>query len=203
VCMCMCACVFACWTAWGRVERQVCIGRGGNASLYSINIEDLLLMQSTLVSTKVSEHGGSNWYMTDLQLGFWGQPLGSRKRRPVFKTQPLGWNAWSGWCHWCGTSWPDPVRLSVSLENCTGEGSTLCHSETDHIAVWCMYMWYYIFLQGGHIKIHLNSDIPVQVDGEPWVQSPGDVVVLKSALKVKNRCIAVYLWHNIHKFRMR
>lgn len=24
----------------------------------------------------------------------------------------------------------------------------------------------------------------MQVDGEPWVQSPGDVVVLKSALKV-------------------
>ncbi|XP_063911722.1 diacylglycerol kinase theta isoform X3 [Zophobas morio] len=37
--------------------------------------------------------------------------------------------------------------------------------------------------QGGHIKIHLHSDIPVQVDGEPWVQSPCDVVVLKSALK--------------------
>ncbi|CAH1986375.1 unnamed protein product [Acanthoscelides obtectus] len=37
--------------------------------------------------------------------------------------------------------------------------------------------------QGGHIKIHLNSDIPVQVDGEPWVQSACDVVVLKSALK--------------------
>lgn len=38
--------------------------------------------------------------------------------------------------------------------------------------------------QGGHIKIHLHSETPVQVDGEPWVQSPGDVVVLKSALKV-------------------
>ncbi|XP_054266246.1 diacylglycerol kinase theta-like isoform X2 [Macrosteles quadrilineatus] len=37
--------------------------------------------------------------------------------------------------------------------------------------------------QGGHIKIHLNSETPVQVDGEPWVQSAGDVVVLKSALK--------------------
>ncbi|XP_070490041.1 diacylglycerol kinase theta isoform X4 [Chironomus tepperi] len=37
--------------------------------------------------------------------------------------------------------------------------------------------------QGGHIKIHLHSETPVQVDGEPWVQSPGDVVVLKSALK--------------------
>ncbi|XP_071865436.1 diacylglycerol kinase theta isoform X2 [Bombus fervidus] len=37
--------------------------------------------------------------------------------------------------------------------------------------------------QGGHIKIYLHSDIPVQVDGEPWVQSPGNIVVLKSALK--------------------
>ncbi|KAK2580423.1 hypothetical protein KPH14_006173 [Odynerus spinipes] len=37
--------------------------------------------------------------------------------------------------------------------------------------------------QGGHIKIRLHSDIPVQVDGEPWVQSPGEIVVLKSALK--------------------
>ncbi|XP_076384566.1 diacylglycerol kinase theta isoform X12 [Megalopta genalis] len=36
--------------------------------------------------------------------------------------------------------------------------------------------------QGGHIKIHLQSDIPVQVDGEPWVQSAGHIVVLKSAL---------------------
>ncbi|XP_067205134.1 diacylglycerol kinase theta isoform X5 [Linepithema humile] len=37
--------------------------------------------------------------------------------------------------------------------------------------------------QGGHIKIHTYSDLPVQVDGEPWIQSPGDIVVLKSALK--------------------
>ncbi|KAL3278720.1 hypothetical protein HHI36_016251 [Cryptolaemus montrouzieri] len=37
--------------------------------------------------------------------------------------------------------------------------------------------------QGGHIKIHFHSEIPVQVDGEPWVQSPCDVVVSKSALK--------------------
>lgn len=38
--------------------------------------------------------------------------------------------------------------------------------------------------QGGHIKIHSHSDIPVQVDGEPWIQPPGDVVVFNSALKV-------------------
>ncbi|VDO03540.1 unnamed protein product [Rodentolepis nana] len=37
--------------------------------------------------------------------------------------------------------------------------------------------------QGGHIRITLKSDIPVQVDGEPWIQSPGQIVVLRSALK--------------------
>jgi len=34
--------------------------------------------------------------------------------------------------------------------------------------------------------------MPVQVDGEPWIQTPGEVVILKSALKVsiflKNLC---------------
>lgn len=39
-------------------------------------------------------------------------------------------------------------------------------------------------IQGGHIKIHSHSDIPVQVDGEPWIQPPGEVVVFNSALKV-------------------
>lgn len=38
--------------------------------------------------------------------------------------------------------------------------------------------------QGGHIKIHLNSEIPVQVDGEPWMMTAGDLTILKSALKV-------------------
>ncbi|XP_076356051.1 diacylglycerol kinase theta-like isoform X1 [Tachypleus tridentatus] len=37
--------------------------------------------------------------------------------------------------------------------------------------------------QGGHIRIRLNTEMPVQVDGEPWIQSSGEVVVLRSALK--------------------
>ncbi|KAA3677994.1 diacylglycerol kinase (ATP) [Paragonimus westermani] len=37
--------------------------------------------------------------------------------------------------------------------------------------------------QGGHIRITVKSEIPVQVDGEPWIQSPGQIVVLRSALK--------------------
>ena len=40
-------------------------------------------------------------------------------------------------------------------------------------------------VQGSHIKIHTNSELPVHVDGEPWIQAPGDIVVLKSALKVR------------------
>nr|CAG4635922.1 EOG090X00MP [Eubosmina coregoni] len=37
--------------------------------------------------------------------------------------------------------------------------------------------------QGGHIRIRMNSELPIQVDGEPWIQPPGEIVVLKSALK--------------------
>ncbi|XP_074599951.1 diacylglycerol kinase theta isoform X2 [Brevipalpus obovatus] len=37
--------------------------------------------------------------------------------------------------------------------------------------------------QGGHIKIKINTEMPVQVDGEPWIQGPGEVTVLKSFLK--------------------
>ena len=40
-------------------------------------------------------------------------------------------------------------------------------------------------MQGSHIKIRTNSELPVHVDGEPWIQAPGDIVVLKSALKVR------------------
>lgn len=53
--------------------------------------------------------------------------------------------------------------------------------------------------QGGHIKIRLNSDTPVQVDGEPWIQNAGEVVVLKSALKAtmlkKKASASTPLWH--------
>ncbi|XP_022709842.1 diacylglycerol kinase theta-like isoform X2 [Varroa jacobsoni] len=37
--------------------------------------------------------------------------------------------------------------------------------------------------QGGHLRIRMNTEMPVQVDGEPWIQPPGEVVVLRSALK--------------------
>lgn len=33
----------------------------------------------------------------------------------------------------------------------------------------------------------MNTEMPVQVDGEPWIQTPGEVVVSKSALKVRLR----------------
>lgn len=37
--------------------------------------------------------------------------------------------------------------------------------------------------QGGRIKIRLNTEMPIQVDGEPWVQSACEINILRSALK--------------------
>ncbi|RUS69393.1 hypothetical protein EGW08_022844, partial [Elysia chlorotica] len=37
--------------------------------------------------------------------------------------------------------------------------------------------------QGGHLRITLLCEMPVQVDGEPWIQPAGEVIVLRSALK--------------------
>lgn len=37
--------------------------------------------------------------------------------------------------------------------------------------------------QGGRIKIRMNTEVPVHVDGEPWLQSPCAITILKSALK--------------------
>ncbi|KAH7726190.1 diacylglycerol kinasetheta [Aphelenchoides avenae] len=39
--------------------------------------------------------------------------------------------------------------------------------------------------QGGSIKITTRDDWPVQVDGEPHIQPPGTITILKSALKAK------------------
>ncbi|KAL5972075.1 Diacylglycerol kinase theta [Taenia solium] len=38
--------------------------------------------------------------------------------------------------------------------------------------------------QAAHLKIILKSELPIQVDGEPFIQPPGQLTVLRSALKL-------------------
>lgn len=39
--------------------------------------------------------------------------------------------------------------------------------------------------QGGNIKIKMSAELPVQVDGEPWLQPSGEISIMKSALKAQ------------------
>lgn len=102
--------------------------------------------------------------------------MGSRERRFILEAKPLGWHVGGRRSHRCCALRPNSIRTKISNANSTGK-------HANHDVELCATNRLFS-RQGGHIKIHLHSDIPVQVDGEPWVQSPGDVVVLKSALKV-------------------
>ena len=50
----------------------------------------------------------------------------------------------------------------------------------------CVCLNYFDCVLHVQLRITLMTDIPVQVDGEPWVQPAGQVVVLRSALKVRH-----------------
>lgn len=112
--------------------------------------------------------------------------MGSGKGGSIQQAQPLGRYAGSRWRYRCSAFRANSVRVAVGHANSTGKclrmelSCALVRFSAGSNRINLVFS----FTQGGHIKIHLHSDIPVQVDGEPWVQSPGDVVVLKSALKV-------------------
>lgn len=38
--------------------------------------------------------------------------------------------------------------------------------------------------QGSYIRITVTKPIPVQVDGEPWIQSPGQIIISAAGPKV-------------------
>lgn len=38
--------------------------------------------------------------------------------------------------------------------------------------------------QGSYIRITMTKPIPVQADGEPWIQSPGQIIISAAGPKV-------------------
>lgn len=54
-----------------------------------------------------------------------------------------------------------------------------------------------------HIRINSDYPVPVQVDGEPWLQPPCQITIIRSALKVKRK-IFLIIGNNLKKiFRQR
>jgi hypothetical protein len=38
--------------------------------------------------------------------------------------------------------------------------------------------------QGNYVRITVTKPIPVQVDGEPWIQAPGNIIISAAGPKV-------------------
>lgn len=100
----------------------------------------------------------------------------AHQRRTIPMPHPLRRLAGGGGGNGRGPSGADPIRVESRCANRSGNNSSNLSALRKLRS---------LLLQGKHIKIHLRSDIPVQVDGEPWIQSPCEVVILKSALKVR------------------
>lgn len=42
--------------------------------------------------------------------------------------------------------------------------------------------------QGNYIRLTVSKPIPVQVDGEPWIQPPGHIIISAAGPKVNSVC---------------
>lgn len=42
--------------------------------------------------------------------------------------------------------------------------------------------------QGNYVRITVTKPIPVQVDGEPWIQAPGNIIISAAGPKVTVFC---------------
>jgi len=45
--------------------------------------------------------------------------------------------------------------------------------------------------QGTNIKMTLKAEVAVQVDGEPWMQPPGKIVITPAAMQVTRSVVAI------------
>ena len=52
------------------------------------------------------------------------------------------------------------------------------------------YLIIYLFMK---VKIRINGEVPVHVDGEPWSQPPCSITIIKSALKVNKFKISLII----------
>lgn len=82
--------------------------------------------------------------------------MGSRKRKLIRTAQPLGWNAGSRRRNRCRSFRSNSIRPQIGNENRTGQSASYVYQRRS------LSLTNRSIFQGGHIKIHLHSETPVQ-----------------------------------------
>lgn len=131
-------------------------------------------------------------FFSSQQLGIRSQPLGTWKRRSVPEANSLRREVGSRRSPWRCTHGSDPVRIEDSNSYRTGRKCEYffpLYPSNRSLMLLANFSRSDSLLQ---IKIKINTDMPVQVDGEPWIQSPGEVIIMKSALNVSLHLIFLH-----------
>ncbi|CAF1165004.1 unnamed protein product [Rotaria sordida] len=165
------------------VDADICLGfhmaREENPNKFNSRIQAKSYYVKTGIR-KMMKKGGLKDFTRDIVLEVDGRRVDLPPLEGIIITNILSWGSGANlWGHEKGDKFSRPTHYDGMLEVAGVTGVVHLGQILSGIRSGVR------LAQGGHVHIRMNTDdpVPVQVDGEPWLQPPCDITIIKSALK--------------------